>query len=132
MAYISMMGHLCTNIKVPFLHNLMKKQSLIPINATLFCCDWICTWITFWIYIININVVKKIILFSHFDFVHHTSYEIIFLMILCFPPSVKIITNCLMSNFLIGLFFSFGLIDCVEKFMKLPTQKQTYSLYFNW
>jgi len=55
----------------------------------------------------------KIKLFSHFDFVHHTSYEIICVIILYFPPSVKIITNCLMSNFLISLFFSFGLIDYV-------------------
>jgi len=53
----------------------------------------------------------KIKLFSHFDFVCHTSYEIICIIILCFPPSVKIITNCLMSNFLITQFFRFGLID---------------------
>jgi len=33
-------------------------------------------------------------LFSHFDFVCHTSYEIVCVIILCFPPSVKIITNC--------------------------------------
>jgi len=65
-------------------------------------------------------------LFSHFDFVRLTSYEIVCLNILCFPPSVKIITNCLMSNFLISLFFSFGLIDYVLRILK-----KTYSLYFN-
>jgi len=52
-------------------------------------------------------------LFSHFDFVRLTSYEIVCVIIFCFPPSVKIITNYLMSNFLISLFFRFGLIDYV-------------------
>jgi len=41
------------------LHNLTKKQWLIPLNSTLFCCDLIWTWMTFWIYIVSINVVKK-------------------------------------------------------------------------
>jgi len=44
-AYISTMGHFCTDMKVYYLHNQMKKQWLIPLNSTLFCCDWICTWI---------------------------------------------------------------------------------------
>jgi len=57
--YISMMSHLCTDIKVSSLHNLMKKQWLKPQNSTLFCCDWLCTWTTFWIYIVSINVVKQ-------------------------------------------------------------------------
>jgi len=35
-------------------------------------------------------------LFSHFDFVRHTSYEIVCVIMLCLPLSVKIITNCLM------------------------------------
>jgi len=26
------------------LRNVTKKQWLIPLNSTLFCCDWICTW----------------------------------------------------------------------------------------
>jgi len=42
-SYISMMGHLSTDMKVSSLHNLMKKEWLIPLNSTLFCCDWICT-----------------------------------------------------------------------------------------
>ena len=58
-AYISMMGHFCTDMKVSSLHNPMKKQWLIPLNSTLFCCDWICTWMTFWIYIVGISVIKK-------------------------------------------------------------------------
>jgi len=58
---------------------------------------------------------KKFKLFSHFEFVRHTSYEIVCVIILCFPLSVKIIFNCLMSNFLISLSFSFGLIDSVLK-----------------
>jgi len=65
-------------------------------------------------------------LFSDFDFVRLTSYEIVCVIILCFPPSVKIITNCLRSNFLISLFFSFGLIDYVLRIFK-----KTYSVYFN-
>jgi len=56
-------------------------------------------------------------LFSHFDFVRLTSYEIVCLIILCFSPSMKIITNCLMSNFLISLFYSFGLIDYVLRIL---------------
>ena len=31
-----MMGHLCTDMKVCSLHNLMKKQWLIALNSTLF------------------------------------------------------------------------------------------------
>jgi len=54
-----MMRHLCTDMKVSSLHNLMKKQWLIPQNSTPFCCNWICTWTTFWIYIDSINVVKQ-------------------------------------------------------------------------
>ena len=64
-----------------------------------------------------VSILLKIKLFSHFDFVRHTSYEIVYVTILCFPPSVKIITNCLMSNFLISLFFSFGLIDYVLRIL---------------
>ena len=56
-------------------------------------------------------------LFSHFDFVRLTSYEIVCVIILCSPPSVKIITNYLMSNFLISVFFSFGLIDYVFRIL---------------
>jgi len=41
----------------------------------------------------------KIKLFSHFDFVAHTSNEIVYVIILCCFGVVKIITNCLMSNF---------------------------------
>jgi len=41
------------------IHNLTKKQSLIPLNSTLFCFVWICKWMSFWIYIVSINVVKK-------------------------------------------------------------------------
>jgi len=36
--YISMIGHLCTYMKVSSLHNLLKKQWLIPLNFTLFFC----------------------------------------------------------------------------------------------
>jgi len=43
-AYISTMGHFCTDINVSSVHNLMKKQWLIPLNSTLFCWYWICTW----------------------------------------------------------------------------------------
>jgi len=57
--YISMMGHLCKDMKVCSLHNLMKKQWLKPQNSTPFCCDCLCTWTTFWIYIVSINVVKN-------------------------------------------------------------------------
>jgi len=60
---------------------------------------------------------KKFKLFSHFEFVRHTSDEILCVIILCFPPSVKIIFNYLMSNFLISLFFSVGLIDYVLKIL---------------
>ena len=56
-------------------------------------------------------------LFSHFDSVRHTSYEIFCVIILCFPALVKIITDCLMSNFLISLFFSSGLIDYVFRIL---------------
>ena len=59
----------------------------------------------------------KIKLFSHFDFFSHSSYEIVCVIILCFPPFVKIIFNCLMSNFLISLFFSFRLIDYVLRIL---------------
>ena len=31
-----MMGHLCADIKLSSLHNLMKKQWLIPLNSTFF------------------------------------------------------------------------------------------------
>ena len=58
-AYISMMGLFCTDMKVSTLPNLMKNQWLITLNSTLFCCDWICTWMTFWIYIFSINIVKR-------------------------------------------------------------------------
>ena len=116
-AYILMISHFWTDMKVSSLPNLRKKQWLIPLNSTLFCCDWICTGMAFWIHIVSINVVKKIKLFSHFDFVRHTSYEIVCVIILCFPPSVKIIPNCLMSNLLIGLFCRFGLIDYVLRIL---------------
>jgi len=116
-AYISKMGHLFTDMKLCSLHNLMKIQWLTLLNSTLFCCDWICTWMTFWIYIVSIIVVKKIKLFSHFDFVRYTTYEIVCVIILCFSPSMKIIINCLTSNLLIGLLFSFGLIDYVLRIL---------------
>ena len=106
--YISMMGHFCTNMKVSSLHNLMKKQWLIPLNSTLFSYDWICTWMIFWIYIVSINVVKKSNYFLILIFFRHTSYEIVSVIISCFPPSVKIIFNCLVSNFLISLFLALG------------------------
>ena len=120
------MGHFCTDMKVSSLHNLMKKQWLVPLNSTLFCCDWICTWMTFWIYIVSINVVKNpnyflILIMSVILFI-----KIVCVIILCFPPSVMIITNCLMSNFLISLFISFGLIDYVLRIFK-----KSYSLCFN-
>ena len=63
-AFISMMGHFCIYIKVSSLHNLMKKQWLIPLNSTLFCCDWICIWMTFWIYIVISMLLKNPIIFS--------------------------------------------------------------------
>jgi len=47
-------------------------------------------------------------LFSNFDFFRLTSYDIVCLIIMCFPPSVKLISNCLMSNFLISLFLALG------------------------
>jgi len=47
------------DMKVSSLHNLMKKQWLIPLNSTFFCCNWICTWTTFWIFVVSINFVKK-------------------------------------------------------------------------
>jgi len=46
-AYISIVGHLCTDMKVSSLHNLMKKQWLKPQNSTLFCCDCLYTWTNF-------------------------------------------------------------------------------------
>jgi len=55
-----------------------------------------------------VSILLKNQLFSHFDFVRHTSYEIVCIIILCFPPFMKIITNCLMSNFLISLFLALG------------------------
>ena len=58
-AYISMMCHFCTDMKVSSLHNLMNKKWLIPLNSTLFCRDWICKWRNFWIYIVSINVKKS-------------------------------------------------------------------------
>jgi len=41
-------------------------------------------------------------------FVRHTSYEIVGVIIFYFPPLVKIITNCLISNFLFSLFLALG------------------------
>jgi len=111
-AYISMMGHFCTDMKVSSLHNLRKKRWLIPSNSSLFCYDWICIWMTFWIYILSINVVKQSNYFLIFILSVITLMKL-FCVIIFFSPSVKIITNCLMSNFLISLFFSFGLIDYV-------------------
>jgi len=35
-AYISMMGHFCTGMKVSSLHNQMKKQWLIQLNSIFF------------------------------------------------------------------------------------------------
>jgi len=61
-------------------------------------------------------LLKNTIIFS-FDFVRHTSCEIVCLIILRFPPSVKIIPNSLMSNFLIIHFFSFVLIDCFSRIL---------------
>ena len=116
-AYISMMGHFCTDMKVSSLHNLMKKQWLIPVNSTLFCYDWICIWMTFWIYIVSINVVKQSNYFLIFILSVITLMKFFLVIILCFPPSVKIITYCLISNFWISLFFSFGLIDYVLRIL---------------
>ena len=63
-AYISMMGHFSTDIKVSSLHNLMKKQWLIPLNSTLFCCDWICTWWLFESTLSTSVLLKNQIIFS--------------------------------------------------------------------
>jgi len=60
---------------------------------------------------------KKFKLFSHFEYVRHTSYEIVCVILLSFPPSVKIITNSLWSNFLIIQFVSFVLIDYVLRIL---------------
>jgi len=125
------MGHFCTDMKVSTLHNLKKKQWLIPLNSTFFCCDWICTWMTFWMYIVSINIVKRsnyfviLILFV-------ILLMIVCVFILCFPPSVNIIINCIMSNFLISLFFRLGLIDYVLRILwSCQHKKKTYSLYFS-
>jgi len=117
MAYISMMCNFCTDMKVSSLHNLMKKQWLIPLNCTLFCCDWICKCMTFWIYIVSINVVKKSNNFLIFILSVILLIKFFVYLILCVPPLVKIITNCLMSNFLISLFFRFGLLDYVLRIL---------------
>ena len=85
-AYISMMGLFCTDMKVSTLHNLMKKQWLIQLNSTLFCCDWICTWMTFWIYIVSINIVKR------------SNY---FLILILF---VLLLMNCLSNYFVFSSF----------------------------
>jgi len=93
----------------------MKKQWLIPLNSTLVVIGYAHEWL--FESTLLVSMLLKNQLFSHFDFVRHTSYEIVCVIILCFPPSVKIIINCLMSNFLISLFFSFGLIDYVLRIL---------------
>jgi len=82
----------------------MKKQRLIALNSTFFCCvGYAHEWLFESTLLVSILLKNKII-FS-FYFFCHISYEIVCVIILWFPPSVKIITNCLMSNFLISLFF---------------------------
>jgi len=48
---------------------------------------------------------------------------------LCFPTSMKIIFNCLMSNFLIILFYSFGLIDYVLRILWSCQLKKKHITY---
>jgi len=108
----------------------MKKQWLIPLNSTLFCCNWICTWTTFWIYIVSFNVVKQ----SNYFLILILSVILLmqlFVYLLCFPPLVKIIINCLMSNFLISLFFRFGLIDYVLRILWSCQYKKKHIAYIS-
>ena len=129
--YISMMGHLCIDMKVSSLHILMKKQWLIAPNSTLFCCDWICTWTTFEsTFLVSIMLKHQII----FSFWFCPSYFLwnFCVIILCFAPSMKIITNCLMSNFLISLFFSFVLIIMCWEFYEVVNIKKDIQSIFQW
>jgi len=108
----SIVGHLCKDMKVSLLHNVIKKQCLITLTSPFFVViGYAHEWILESTLLVSM-LLKNQSIFS-FLFCASYFYEIVSVIILGFPPLVKIITKCLMSYFLISLFFGFGVIDYV-------------------
>jgi len=112
----SIMGHLCTDMKVSPLHNLIKKQCLITITSPFFVViGYAHEWILESTLLVSMLLKNQII----FSYLFCTSYFIwnCFCNYFGFSSLSEIITNCLMSYFLISLFFGFGVIDYVLRIL---------------
>jgi len=111
-------------MKVSPLHNLIKKQCLITLTSPFFVViGYAHEWILESTLLVSMLLKNQII----FSFLFCPSY--FFWNCFCnyfgFSSLSEIITNCLMSYFLISLFFwLWGNWLCVENLMKLSTLKK--------
>ena len=112
----SIVGHLCKDMKVSPLHNLIKKQCLITLTSPFFVViRYAHEWILESTLLLSM-LLKNQIIFSIWYCLSYFLWNC-WCNYFFFPPSMKIITNWLMSNFLINPFFSFGLLDNVLRIL---------------